>query len=113
MRRCRGATRPAAICWQAPEATIYGGGKRTFIGVAHTGETVAVTPRLLIAGRTLLGTAFGGVRGRSQLPGLIDRYMDGDILVDEIVSGTIKLEEINEAFEKMKQDSGYRYVVKY
>jgi S-(hydroxymethyl)glutathione dehydrogenase/alcohol dehydrogenase len=67
----------------------------------------------LIAGRTLLGTAFGGCRGRSQLPGLIDRYMNGDILVDELITEKIKLEQINEAFEKMHKDAGYRYVVEY
>jgi S-(hydroxymethyl)glutathione dehydrogenase/alcohol dehydrogenase len=83
------------------------------IGVAKTGEVVEVTPRLLIAGRKLIGTAFGGCRGKTQLPNLIDRYMDGEILVDELVTGLIPLEEINEAFERMKQDSGYRYVVQF
>ena len=63
------------------------------IGVAKTGEVVEVTPRLLIAGRTLMGTAFGGCRGRTQLPGLIDRYRDGEILVDELVTGNIQLED--------------------
>ncbi len=81
--------------------------------MAKTGETVEVTPRLLIAGRKLIGTAFGGCRGRSQLPGLIDRYMDGDFLVDELVTDVIPLEKINDAFEQMHKDSGYRYVVKY
>lgn len=57
------------------------------------------------------GTAFGGARGRSQVPGLIDRYMNGDILVDELITDTIPLEKINEAFEEMHKDSGYRYVV--
>jgi S-(hydroxymethyl)glutathione dehydrogenase / alcohol dehydrogenase len=72
-----------------------------------------VTPRQLIAGRKLIGTAFGGCRGRSQLPGLIDRYMDGEIIVDDLITKTIALEEINEAFANMHKDSGYRYVVKY
>jgi S-(hydroxymethyl)glutathione dehydrogenase/alcohol dehydrogenase len=107
------ATGNTKVMQQALDATIYGGGVCTLIGVARTGETVEVTPRLLIAGRTLKGTAFGGCRGRSQLPGLIDRYMDGDIKVDELLTGTIALEQINESFEKMKADSGYRYVVTY
>jgi S-(hydroxymethyl)glutathione dehydrogenase/alcohol dehydrogenase len=47
------------------------------------------------------------------LPGLIDRYMNGDILVDEMITEKIKLEQINEAFEKMHKDAGYRYVVEY
>lgn len=110
---CFEATGNTKVMQQALEATIYGGGKCCLIGVAKTGETMQVTPRLLIAGRQLIGTAFGGCRGRSQLPGLIDRYMAGDIKVDELVTDTIALEEINDAFEKMKQDSGYRYVVKY
>jgi len=110
---CFEATGNTKVMQQALEATIYGGGKCCLIGVARTGETMEVTPRLLIAGRTLLGTAFGGAKGRSQVPGLIDRYMNGDILVDELLTDTIELEGINEAFEKMKEDSGYRYVVKY
>lgn len=107
------ATGNTKVMQQALEATIYGGGVCTLIGVAKTGETIEVTPRLLIAGRTLKGTAFGGCRGRSQLPPLIDRYMDGDIKVDELLTGTIALEEINDAFEKMHHDSGYRYIVKF
>ena len=55
----------------------------------------------------------GGCRGKTQLPGLIDRYMDGEILVDELVTGLIPLEKINEAFEHMHTDSGYRYVVQF
>jgi S-(hydroxymethyl)glutathione dehydrogenase/alcohol dehydrogenase len=98
---------------QALEAAIYGGGVCCLIGVAKTGETLDVTPRLLIAGRKLIGTAFGGARGRSQVPGLIDRYMNGDILVDELITDTIPLEKINDAFEEMRKDSGYRYIVKY
>ncbi len=110
---CFEATGNTKVMQQALEATIYGGGKCCLIGVAKTGETMDVTPRLLIAGRQLIGTAFGGCRGRSQLPGLIDRYMAGDIYVDELITGAIALEDINDAFDKMKQDSGYRYVVKY
>lgn len=110
---CFEATGNTKVMRQALEATIYGGGKCCFIGVAKTGETVEVTPRLLIAGRQLIGTAFGGCRGRSQLPGLIDRYMQGDIKVDELVTETIPMEKINDAFAQMHKDSGYRYVVKY
>ncbi len=107
------ATGNTKVMRQALESTIYGGGVCCLIGVAKTGEVVEVTPRLLIAGRRLIGTAFGGCRGKTQLPGLIDRYMDGQILVDELVTEVIALEDINAAFERMKLDSGYRYVVKY
>jgi len=107
------ATGNVKVMRQALEATRYGGGKCVLIGVAKTGEVVEVTPRLLIAGRQLLGTAFGGCRGRTQLPGLIDKYMDGEILVDELVTGLIPLEKINDAFAEMRHDSGYRYVVQF
>lgn len=107
------ATGNVRVMQQALESTIYGGGTCCFIGVAKTGEVVEVTPRLLIAGRKLVGTAFGGCRGKTQLPGLIDMYMDGKIKVDELVTDVIPLEGINEAFEHMKTDSGYRYVVRY
>ena len=110
---CFEATGNTKVMQQALEAAIYGGGICCLIGVAKTGETMEVTPRLLIAGRRLIGTAFGGCRGRSQLPGLIDRYMNGDFLVDELVTEVIPLEKINDAFEQMHKDSGYRYVVKY
>lgn len=107
------ATGNTKVMRQALESTIYGGGVCCLIGVAKTGEVVEVTPRLLIAGRQLIGTAFGGCRGKTQLPGLIDAYMDGKILVDELVTDVIDLENINEAFAQMKNDSGYRYVVRY
>ncbi|HEX8234734.1 MAG TPA: zinc-binding dehydrogenase [Abditibacteriaceae bacterium] len=110
---CFEATGNPKVMEQALDATIYGGGKCCLIGVAKTGETMQVTPRQLIAGRQLIGTAFGGCRGRSQLPGLIDRYMDGEILVDELITQSIPLEGINDAFEQMHKDSGYRFVVKY
>ena len=107
------ATGNVKVMRQALEATIYGGGTCCFIGVAKTGEVVEVTPRLLIAGRRLIGTAFGGCRGRTQLPGLIDLYMEGKVKVDELVTGHIPLEQINEGFDAMRKDSGYRYVVQY
>lgn len=107
------ATGNTLVMQQALESTIYGGGTCCLIGVAKTGEVVEVTPRLLIAGRKLIGTAFGGCRGKTQLPGLIDMYMDGKVKVDELVTEVIELNQINEAFDRMKQDGGYRYVVRY
>jgi S-(hydroxymethyl)glutathione dehydrogenase/alcohol dehydrogenase len=107
------ATGRPAVMRQAFEAVRYGGGKCVLIGVARTGEDVCVTPRMLIAGRVLTGTAFGGVRGRTQLPQLIDWYMEGKIDVDSLVTETIPLEKINEAFDRMKRDEGYRFVVRY
>ncbi|MDQ2730156.1 MAG: alcohol dehydrogenase catalytic domain-containing protein [Armatimonadota bacterium] len=98
---------------QAFESCHYGGGKCILIGVAGKGEELTVTPRLLISGRVLTGTAFGGCKGRTQLPGLVDEYMDGKILIDELVTDEVPLEMINDVMERMKQDNGYRYVVKY
>jgi S-(hydroxymethyl)glutathione dehydrogenase/alcohol dehydrogenase len=107
------ATGSTAVMRQAFEAVRYGWGKCTLIGVARTGEDVCVTPRMLIAGRTLTGTAFGGCSGRTQLPSLIDWYMEGKVKVDELITEFIPLEKINDAFERMKQDRGYRYIVRY
>jgi len=107
------ATGNTAVMRQAFESVRYGGGQCTLIGVARTGEDLSVTPRMLIAGRILTGTAFGGCRGRTQLPGLIDWYMEGKVKVDELITEFIPLERINDAFERMKKDSGYRYIVRY
>jgi S-(hydroxymethyl)glutathione dehydrogenase/alcohol dehydrogenase len=110
---CFEATGNTRVMQQALESAIWGTGVCCLIGVARTGETVEVTPRLLIAGRKLIGTALGGCRGKTQLPELIDLYMDGKVKVDELITDVIPLSQINEAFEKMKEDSGYRYVVDY
>jgi S-(hydroxymethyl)glutathione dehydrogenase/alcohol dehydrogenase len=74
---------------------------------------VCLVPRTLIAGRVLTGTAFGGAKGRVDLPKLVDLYMDGQLKIDELVTKEIPLEQINDAFGWMRQDQGYRYVVKY
>src|SRR5947207_15578772 len=98
---------------QAFESVRYGGGKCCLIGVAKTGEELGLVPRTLIAGRELTGTAFGNCKGRTQIPWLVDWYMDGRLKIDELVTKDIPLERINEAFDLMRQDQGYRYVVKY
>lgn len=107
------ATGNTTVMRQAFEAVRYGGGKCVLIGVAKTGEMLCVTPRMLIAGRVLTGTAFGGCKGRTQLPWLVDWYMDGRLKIDDLVTREISLEQINEAFDLMRQDRGYRYVVRY
>jgi S-(hydroxymethyl)glutathione dehydrogenase / alcohol dehydrogenase len=107
------ATGNTAVMRQAFESVRYGWGKCVLIGVARTGEELSVVPRALIAGRQLTGTAFGGVKGRTQLPHMVDWYMDGRLKIDELVTKEIPLTQINEAFDWMKQDQGYRYVVKY
>ncbi|MFN3649544.1 MAG: zinc-binding dehydrogenase [Armatimonadota bacterium] len=107
------ATGNTTVMRQAFESVRYGGGKCVLIGVAKTGEELSVVPRMLIAGRQLTGTAFGGCKGRTQLPWLVDWYMDGRLKIDEMVTKEIALENINDAFDLMRQDKGYRYVVKY
>lgn len=107
------ATGRTEVMRQAFEAVRYGWGKCVLIGVAKTGDEVCVVPRMLIAGRQLTGTAFGGCKGRTQLPWLVDWYMDGRLKIDELVTEVIPLERINEAFDMMRQDRGYRYIVKY
>jgi S-(hydroxymethyl)glutathione dehydrogenase/alcohol dehydrogenase len=107
------ATGNTRVMRQAFESVRYGGGKCVLIGVAKTGEEISVVPRMLIAGRQLTGTAFGGCKGRTQLPWLVDWYMDGRLKIDEMVTKEIPLDKINDAFGWMKQDQGYRYIVKY
>lgn len=107
------ATGRTDVMRQAFEAVRYGGGKCCLIGVAKTGEVLSVIPRMLIAGRMLTGTAFGNCKGRTQLPWMVDWYMDGRLKIDELVTRDIRLEEINDAFALMRQDRGYRYVVNY
>ncbi|MBI3911561.1 MAG: zinc-binding dehydrogenase [Armatimonadetes bacterium] len=107
------ATGNTHVMRQAFEAVRYGGGKCVLIGVAKTGEEVSLVPRMLIAGRQLTGTAFGGCKGRTQLPWLVNWYMDGRLKIDALVTKEIPLTQINEAFAWMKQDQGYRYIVRY
>jgi S-(hydroxymethyl)glutathione dehydrogenase/alcohol dehydrogenase len=107
------ATGNTRVMRQAFESVRYGGGKCVLIGVARTGEEVSLTPRMLIAGRVLTGTAFGGCKGRTQIPELVDLYMNGTLKIDELVTKEIPLQQINEAFQWMQADQGYRYIVKY
>lgn len=107
------ATGNTRVMRQAFESVRYGGGQCVLIGVAKTGEELSVVPRMLIAGRQLTGTAFGNCKGRTQLPWLVDWYLDGRLKIDELVTRDIPLEQINEALGWMKEDRGYRYVVRY
>ncbi len=107
------ATGNVAVMRQAVEATHYGGGKCVLIGVAGKGEEISFRPRLVISGRIVTGTAFGGCKGRSQLPMLVDWYMDGKLKIDELVTANIPLEQVNAAFERMASDDGYRYIVRF
>jgi len=87
---------------QALESAHRGWGVSTIIGVAPAGTEISTRPFQLVTGRVWKGTAFGGVKGRTQLPGLVQKYMDGKLKVDEYVSMKLPLSQINSGFEEMK-----------
>ena len=86
---------------------------RSIVGVAGSGQEFSTRPFQLVTGRVWRGTAFGGVKGRSQLPGYVDRYLSGEIKVDPFVSKTMPLENINTAFDLMHKGKTIRSVVLY
>ena len=91
--------------------THKGWGESIIIGVAGAGEEIATRPFQLVTGRVWKGSAFGGVKGRTELPGYVDRYMKGEIKIDEFVTHTMGLEKINEAFDLMHHGESIRSVV--
>ena len=105
------ATGNVAVMRQAVEAAREAWGLATIIGVAGKGETLDVVPRLLITGRRVTGSSFGGVKGRSQVPELVDRWLQGEIDVDALVTRRISLDEVNEAFAAMERQEGIRTVI--
>jgi len=105
------ATGRVDVMRQAAEAARMGWGLCTVVGVAGKGETLDVIPRWLIQGRRIAGSSFGGVRGRDQVPELVERYLAGEIDVDSFISHRIKLEDINHGFELMEAQDGIRSVI--
>ncbi|MFQ5699724.1 MAG: S-(hydroxymethyl)glutathione dehydrogenase/class III alcohol dehydrogenase [Myxococcota bacterium] len=97
---------------QALAAAARGWGTAVVVGVAGAGEQIHARPFLLVTGRRWMGTAFGGTRSRTQLPQFVDRYMNGRIRIDELVSETLPLEQINRAFEHMHAGSVIRSVIR-
>jgi len=98
---------------QALRAAARGWGQSIIIGVAGAGEEIRNRPFLLVTGRSWRGSAFGGVRGRTQLPIYVERYMAGRIKLDEYVTFKTPLEEINTAFERMDAGEAIRSVIVY
>jgi S-(hydroxymethyl)glutathione dehydrogenase/alcohol dehydrogenase len=96
---------------QALECCHRGWGVSVIIGVAGAGQEISTRPFQLVTGRTWKGTAFGGVKGRSQLPGYVDRYLAGEIEVDRMVTHTMPLEDINRAFDLMHSGESIRSVI--
>jgi S-(hydroxymethyl)glutathione dehydrogenase/alcohol dehydrogenase len=107
------ATGNVAVMRQAVESARMGWGLATMCGVAGKGETLDVVPRYLITGRRIAGSSFGGVKGRDQVPLLVQRYLDGDIDVDAFLSHRIALDEVNHGFELMEAQDGIRSVIEF
>ena len=95
----------------ALECCHKGWGESVIIGVAGAGAEISTRPFQLVTGRVWRGTAFGGVKGRSQLPGYVQMYMDGEIKVDEMVTHSMGLEDINQAFDLMHGGESIRSVI--
>lgn len=93
------------------EAKLVGANK--IIGVAASGEEISTRPFQLVTGRVWKGSAFGGARGRTDVPKLVDWYMDGKINIDDMITHTLPLDRINEGFDLMKRGKSIRTVVLY
>jgi S-(hydroxymethyl)glutathione dehydrogenase/alcohol dehydrogenase len=101
------------VMGQALACAHKGWGQSIVIGVAGAGEEIHARPFLLVTGRQWRGSAFGGTRGRTQLPGMVDRYMTGRIKLDEMITATMPLDDINRAFELMRRGEAIRSVIRY
>jgi S-(hydroxymethyl)glutathione dehydrogenase/alcohol dehydrogenase len=97
----------------ALECCHKGWGEAIIIGVAGAGQEISTRPIQLISGRVWRGSAFGGVKGRSQLPGYVDRYLDGEIKIDSMINSVLPLEKINKAFDLMHDGKVIRSVIAY
>jgi S-(hydroxymethyl)glutathione dehydrogenase / alcohol dehydrogenase len=97
----------------ALECCHKGWGESTIIGVAAGGEEISTRPFQLVTGRVWRGTAFGGVKGRSQLPGYVEKYLAGEIKVDPMITHKLPLERINEAFDLMHEGKSIRSVITF
>lgn len=99
---CIGNTK---VMRQALECTHKGWGQSIIVGVAAAGEEISTRPFQLVTGRTWKGTAFGGARGRTDVPQIVDWYMDGKINIDDLITDVLPLSRVNEAFDKMHDPS--------
>lgn len=98
---------------QALECCHKGWGVSTIIGVAAAGQEISTRPFQLVTGRVWQGSAFGGARGRTDVPNIVDWYMDGRINIDDMITHTMPLEKINDAFDLMTKGESIRSVVIY
>jgi S-(hydroxymethyl)glutathione dehydrogenase / alcohol dehydrogenase len=107
---CIGSTQ---VMRQALECCHRGWGQSIIIGVAASGQEIATRPFQLVTGRVWRGTAFGGARGRTDVPKIVDWYMDHKINIDDLITHTMPLERINDAFDLMTRGESIRSVVVY
>jgi S-(hydroxymethyl)glutathione dehydrogenase/alcohol dehydrogenase len=105
---CTGNT---TVMRQALEASHRGWGKSVVIGVAGAGQEISTRPFQLVTGRTWMGTAFGGAKGRTDVPKIVDWYLDGKIEIDPMITHTLRLEDINKGFDMMRSGESIRSVV--
>jgi S-(hydroxymethyl)glutathione dehydrogenase / alcohol dehydrogenase len=98
---------------QALECCHKGWGTSIIIGVAGAGQEIATRPFQLVTGRNWRGSAFGGARGRTDVPKIVDWYMDGKINIDDLITHTMPLDQINTAFDLMHEGKSIRSVVLY
>jgi S-(hydroxymethyl)glutathione dehydrogenase/alcohol dehydrogenase len=98
---------------QALACVHKGWGESIIIGVAGAGEEIHARPFLLVTGRVWRGSAFGGTRGRTQLPRYVDQYMSGRIKIDELITATLSLDQINQAFDLMNAGDAIRSVIRF
>ncbi|HWX74526.1 MAG TPA: alcohol dehydrogenase catalytic domain-containing protein [Solirubrobacteraceae bacterium] len=107
------ATGLVSVMSQAVQAARMGYGLCTIIGVAGKGETLEIVPRLLITGRRVCGSSFGGLKGRDQVPDLVELYVNGQLVLDPFISHRMPLEEVNRAFALMAAQDGIRSVLSF
>jgi len=107
------ATGNVAVMRQAVESARMGWGLCTVAGVAGKGETLDIVPRYLITGRRVAGSSFGGLKGRDEVPQLVDRWLAGEIDVEPFLSHELTLDEVNRGFELMEAQDGIRSVIRF
>jgi S-(hydroxymethyl)glutathione dehydrogenase/alcohol dehydrogenase len=98
---------------QALECCHKGWGESIIVGVAGAGQEISTRPFQLVTGRVWRGTAFGGAKGRTDVPKIVDWYMDGKINIDDLITHTMPLADINKAFDLMHDGTSIRSVVTY
>jgi S-(hydroxymethyl)glutathione dehydrogenase/alcohol dehydrogenase len=98
---------------QALECCHRGWGVSVIVGVASSGQEIKTRPFQLVTGRVWKGTAFGGVRGRSEVPRIVDWYMDGKIDIDSLITHKLPLADINKAFDLMHSGESIRTVIEF